>query len=567
MFAFITHTINFLAMAVSLWMAFHLFARGFPNRVTLRAALALLAISTFFLDTYNHFFDPHNQTANLRAALLVIAFTCWYSATYTLLTPEQQKRFRRIERFVYALATAAVIALIVAGSGFARSEENLYHTARLEWNAATFLYGSAQLTASVGVIFNLFIRQRIRNTGEGKFLFVASWFLIFALGYGIVALSIPASLPRVVEDGLVFGGIFFLGVSVARHQSLVERRTIWQDFPVAFLGMITITALYLTIAVAAGAPASLLGNIAALVIATHAMHDIGREAVERWRIQDEKRLRRRANQTETLEDEAMRLRLDAELALLLEALNASSGLIASREDGNLIITATHESLPLGSMIPDGLSNNEGITRMEKPSTGLEWVSQTFEGMEPVALVGIGPSRVKLEYSSGELELLEEFTEQIGTLISINSLQKQVIQSAAIRVTESLSSNVRSELLKSVEDALRHFGDTLYLGQSPLADETTHPEQAHIERGKQLQRVLREAVESLRPEGDRPPEPLPREWYNYVVLYDAYIKGTPNREVIARLYVSEGTFHRTRRQAVRGVARWLVERRRNTNGQS
>lgn len=561
MVAFITHTVNFLAMAVSLWMAFHLFARGFPNRVTLRAALALLAIGAFFLDTYNHFFDPNNQTANLRAALLVIAFICWYSATYTLLTPEQQKRFRYMERFVYVLAASAVIALIVAGSGFSRSEENMYHTTRLEWNTATLVYGAAQLTASVGVLFNLFIRRRIRNTGEGKFLFVASWFLIFALGYGIVALSIPTSLPRVVEDGLVFGGIFFLGVSVARHQSLVERRTIWQDFPVAFLGMVIITTLYLTIAVRAGAHASLLGNIAALVIATHAMHDIGREAVERWRIQAEKRLRRRTNlQTKTLEDEAMRLRLDAELALLLETLNASSGLIASHEDGNLIVTATRESLPLSSVIPDGISNNEGIIRMEKPSSGLEWISQTFEGMEPMALVGIGPSRVKLEYSSGELELLEEFTEQIGTLISINNLQKQVMQSAATRVTASLSSNVSSELLKSVEDALRHFADTLYLGQSPLADDILHSEQAHIERGKQLQRVLREAVESLRPEGDRPPEPLPREWYNYVVLYDAYIKGTPNREVIARLYVSEGTFHRTRRQAVRGVARWLAERR-------
>ncbi|KXK11993.1 MAG: hypothetical protein UZ14_CFX002002573, partial [Chloroflexi bacterium OLB14] len=44
----ITYITNLLAMAISLWMAFYLFARGFPNQITLRAVLALLAISVFF---------------------------------------------------------------------------------------------------------------------------------------------------------------------------------------------------------------------------------------------------------------------------------------------------------------------------------------------------------------------------------------------------------------------------------------------------------------------------------------------------------------------------------------
>jgi hypothetical protein len=30
-------------------------------------------------------------------------------------------------------------------------------------------------------------------------------------------------------------------------------------------------------------------------------------------------------------------------------------------------------------------------------------------------------------------------------------------------------------------------------------------------------------EALHPAGPRPREPLPREWYNYVVLYDAYVE--------------------------------------------
>jgi hypothetical protein len=71
--------------------------------------------------------------------------------------------------------------------------------------------------------------------------------------------------------------------------------------------------------------------------------------------------------------------------------------------------------------------------------------------------------------------------------------------------------------------------------------------------------LIEAIETLRPEGTRPKEPLPREWENYVVLHDAYIEGVANREIMARLYTSEGTFNRIRRKALRGVARYLLEK--------
>jgi hypothetical protein len=81
----------------------------------------------------------------------------------------------------------------------------------------------------------------------------------------------------------------------------------------------------------------------------------------------------------------------------------------------------------------------------------------------------------------------------------------------------------------------------------------------VERGRQLQQLLTEALESFRPAEKRPAEPLPRVWYNYVVLHDAYVEGAQNREIMARLYISEGTFNRTRRNALRGLARSLLEK--------
>jgi hypothetical protein len=86
-------------------------------------------------------------------------------------------------------------------------------------------------------------------------------------------------------------------------------------------------------------------------------------------------------------------------------------------------------------------------------------------------------------------------------------------------------------------------------------------ESHVERGKRLQQLLTESIDAFRPAEKRPSEPLPRVWYNHAVLYDAYVEGVPNREIMARLYISEGTFHRTRRNALRGFARMLVEKNR------
>jgi len=72
--------------------------------------------------------------------------------------------------------------------------------------------------------------------------------------------------------------------------------------------------------------------------------------------------------------------------------------------------------------------------------------------------------------------------------------------------------------------------------------------------------LIQAIEVLRPAQICPKKPIPREWYSYMVLHDAYREGIPNSEIMSKLYISEGTFHRTRRAAVRSVARVLLETR-------
>jgi hypothetical protein len=135
-----------------------------------------------------------------------------------------------------------------------------------------------------------------------------------------------------------------------------------------------------------------------------------------------------------------------------------------------------------------------------------------------------------------------------------------LSSIAGGMIDTIEINPDPEFIKTVEEGLRNLPDYIVLGQSALANKLAIQGASHVERGKQLRQLIVECIQSLRPAEKRPAEPLPRVWYNYAVLYDAYVEEVPNREIMARLYISEGTFNRTRRNAIRGLARLLLEKK-------
>ena len=117
--------------------------------------------------------------------------------------------------------------------------------------------------------------------------------------------------------------------------------------------------------------------------------------------------------------------------------------------------------------------------------------------------------------------------------------------------------------------MRRLHDYPYLGEHTLAQlqvlncrlqDRSQEFVTHIDRGKALSEVVIQALHKLRPEGAEPSRHAvpPREWHQFIVLYDAYVLGELNRDIMSKLYISEGTFNRTRRRAVRGVAKALQE---------
>jgi hypothetical protein len=126
-----------------------------------------------------------------------------------------------------------------------------------------------------------------------------------------------------------------------------------------------------------------------------------------------------------------------------------------------------------------------------------------------------------------------------------------------------------------EDALQHLNDYAYLGEHPFAklavihrflpaDATLSPATAagvtHLAQAKALHALLVYAIEQLRPAGAEPAAgAVPgRQWYNYLILRDSYVKEELTREIMARLYIGEGTYNRTRRTALRSVAKTVQE---------
>jgi len=154
----------------------------------------------------------------------------------------------------------------------------------------------------------------------------------------------------------------------------------------------------------------------------------------------------------------------------------------------------------------------------------------------------------------------------------HSLQRQMRQMLAEHEEEArpvLEGVDEAGFAALVEDALRKLHDFTYLGEHDLArlkvvgwylPEGDEGFVTHIDRGKAVSQVLVESIGKLRPAGEEPAAyAVPqRSWQPYLVLYDAYVMGELNRDIMSKLYISEGTFNRTRRRAIRGVAKALQE---------
>jgi hypothetical protein len=115
-----------------------------------------------------------------------------------------------------------------------------------------------------------------------------------------------------------------------------------------------------------------------------------------------------------------------------------------------------------------------------------------------------------------------------------------------------------DITKWVKDALTHYWGGPKLTNSPLMRLLVV--QKILEEHKEnpsnaLRAILRQAIEQIRPEGDRR---FTGEWILYNILEMKFMEGKKVREIALRLSMSEADLYRKQRVAIDAVANAIID---------
>jgi len=248
------------------------------------------------------------------------------------------------------------------------------------------------------------------------------------------------------------------------------------------------------------------------------------------------------------------------------------GLVLLFEDGNVRLAAAHDwqqgdpYLSRQDLIADDVLHIQP-GHFPPPLAEAALLMPLYGGGEQLGALILGRPADGVSYSPDDVDQLASSGDRLGDVIwnahRRAEYMAQVAQGADLHPLETVRYAVQIPV-EAVEDALRHMADYGYLGDHALTQlkivkaKVALNAVTHLDLGKAVYCMLAEAIEKLRPGMPLAGDPPARDWYSYLILHDAYLEGIPNRDIMSRLYISEGTFSRTRRAALRALARALEE---------
>lgn len=211
------------------------------------------------------------------------------------------------------------------------------------------------------------------------------------------------------------------------------------------------------------------------------------------------------------------------------------------------------------------------------------------GKRPLGLVGVATAQAPgdaITLTQEEGEVLQRLTNRAATALEDRRLQLEVFEAldrllpemeTVQRLRASAYADNRNmeadelaggqELPQLVRDALRDYAIGPRLNQSPLV-RLRVVEQAMADYDgnatQALRSVLREAIERIRPEGQRK---TTGEWLLYNILEMKFLQGQKVRDVAMRLAVSEADFYRKQRLALEEAASAIAQMEREARAQA
>ena len=158
----------------------------------------------------------------------------------------------------------------------------------------------------------------------------------------------------------------------------------------------------------------------------------------------------------------------------------------------------------------------------------------------------------------------KFQDSLFTSLEILTPQVTVIQNILAtsrfdkkRIINGVTSSDSKTYEKWVKEALNHFFGGPKLSKSPLLQLSSVQRRIREQEEsslKALREVLREAIQRLRPTGERK---YTNEWILYNILDLKFIEGWKVKDLSRRLALSEADFYRKQRVAISAVADQII----------
>jgi hypothetical protein len=407
----------------------------------------------------------------------------------------------------------------------------------------------------------------------------ATLFAGLGIPISIVGSMMQWPIPMVVLSLVEVVAVTIIGYGAARYSALVEGRTIQRDFLynltlLAFVLLVYLLASMLLVRVYL-APAIILVFVPLLAVFTHSLLLSAHRMVD-WFFYRRETRRLRTNLQHLVrlvgEGAALDESLDYALDTLCASVHASYGLVLIFEEQVLRQAAGFHwhAGPVDLKITD-LTCDDVVNlrpgQFPEPLEEAALLIPLYAEAEQLGAILLGRPENSSHFAPEEVDQLLDHSDRIGDLIAVARRKaKSLDQIAELAETHKPVATGPPETIpdETIEVVLRNLSDYTFLADSALAD--LHLVRAYLptgqitslDRGKAVHAVVLIALEKLRPGPTIPRDPPPREWYPYLILHSAYLEETPNRDIMLRLYISEGTFNRTRRAAIRSLARTLRE---------
>ena len=602
----ITFTVNFVALIASLWLGMYLVTRNPRVPTAWLTAFTLWSLGGLFINVLlalnpppDPAFRPEGlrflfpfwpsgtfeQGANawLQGWSVAPSIAFWHHATM-LMRPGKMNTWRRVRVIAAYLIAIAAIALQAATQILFSVEggDPLYLNS-LRAGPLYPVFGIALIGLTIMSIINLArsayvapseIVRRQLQTLVGATVFTGLIGPVSLVSSGLDLFP----MPMAVMSGVLAVFVGMVGYGVARYSALVEKRTIDRDFFYNLIGIIVMVGIYAFAAwllvVAYQAPNVILIFFPLLGVLTHTGLNAASIFLDWFFYRGEtRRLRGNLHSLRRLasESENMKIMLEQILGALCVPIKATYGLILIFEDGTARQTAEYHWKGPRLELPSNLLTADDFLHLTPnhfpaPLEDAALLIPLYIESEQIGALVLGRPTNGLRYAHADLERLLYPSDQIAEALFLSRQNTKHLERVALLADEAPAVPTRdfSIPVNVVENALRNLFDYAYLADTPIAEmelvraRIAAGKKTHLERGKIVQAILLEALEQMRPGSDVPRDPPPREWYPYVILHDAYVNGKQNRDVMSRLYISEGTFNRTRRAAISSLARALVE---------